>query len=130
MSVTQFADHDIGDGERKWYEPDPSWDRDDRNWGTEHKKDFLENVVPTCRDNIRAIDEAASVMTPEERKEFVSFGRRFARKILQQVDAERKERLARRDELIAAIKSGEPLSDITSRNLLELVDSALPVPAR
>lgn len=130
-SVTQFADLDIGDGERKWYEPDPYWDKEEnKNWGPEHKKDFLENVVPTCRDNINAINEGASVMTPEERKDFVSFGRRFARKILQQADAEKKESLARRAELFAAIKPGEPLSGDTARKLLELVDKVYPKPAR
>lgn len=135
MSVTQFADRDIGDGERKWYEPDPYWDRDDnRKWGPEHKKEFLENVVPTCRDNIRAINGSAYVMTPEERKDFVSFGRRFARKILQQADDEKEVSLEKRDELVDAIKGmlcyGKPMTGETSSQLLDIIDKVYPKPAR
>lgn len=82
MDVTRFADRDIGNGDRKWFVPDPSWDLESNQpWGNEHKRRFLEEVCPVCKGNIDYINEHANVMTAAERNKFVAGVRKHVEKI-------------------------------------------------
>jgi hypothetical protein len=128
MSVEQFADWDIADNERKWYEPDPDWDREDNSWGHNHKKHFLEEIVPTAKKNIEEINKSASVMTEDERKEFVKFGRAYTRKLLKIAEKKKAENQEQREILTAEICSQEYLPAELHNKLLELVDKVYPKP--
>ena len=128
MSVEQFADWDIADNERKWYEPDPDWDREDNSWGHNHKKHFLEEIVPTAKKNIEEINKSASVMTEDDRKEFVKFGRAYTRKLLKIAEKKKAENQAQREILTAEICSQEYLPAELHNKLLELVDKVYPKP--
>lgn len=130
MSVEQFADWDIADNERKWYEPNPDWDREDNSWGQNHKKRFLEEIVPTAKKNIEEINKSASVMTEDERTEFVKFGRAYTRKILREADKKKAEIKEKREILTAEICSQEYLPPELHNKLLELVDKVYPKPQK
>ena len=131
MSVTKFADHDLGDDERKWYEPDPHWDsKEARGWGKAHKKTFLKDIVPTCKANIKEINSSAKVMTEAERKEFVKAGRKYTKKILVQVEAELAEAMAKRAALIADIVAIRTRTGNPYTNLMELVNQVYPEPRK
>jgi hypothetical protein len=131
MDVVQFADWDIGDGERKWYEPDPYWDKpEEASWGKNHKKDFLENVVPTCKNNIEAIKSDATLMTEKERKAFVKAGRAFVKKTLIIAESEIKDAEDKRKELLSEIFEKFHSYEKGYKDLLELVDKAYPKPAK
>ena len=128
MSVEQFADWDIADNERKWYEPDPDWDREDNAWGHNHKKRFLEDIVPTAKKNIEEITKSASVMTEDERKEFVKFGRAYTRNILKIAEKEKTEIKAKREALTAEIYEKFHSYEQGYNDLLELVNKVYPKP--
>lgn len=127
MDVVKFADLDIGDGERKWYKPAPYWDKpENARWGKRHKKDFLENVVPTCKKNIKAIQSDASVMTEKERRAFVKAGRTFVKKILISAENEIKAAEAKRKELLGEIFEKFHSYEKGWKDLLELVNQVYP----
>lgn len=127
MDVVQFADWDIGDGERKWYEPDPYWDKpEEASWGKNHKKDFLENVVPTCKNNIEAIQSDATLMTEKERKAFVKAGRAFVKKTLIIAESEIKDAEDKRKELLSEIFEKFHSYEKGYKDLLELVKQVYP----
>ena len=132
-SVENFADHDIGDDERKWYEPDPYWEEEkNKGWGPAHKENFLKEIVPTTKKNIAEIEQSATLMTEDDRKDFVKFGRAFTRKILKKAEKEKAEIKAKREALITEIQSS-PLPRFNAHlytQLLELVDKAYPKPQR
>lgn len=131
MSVEQFADWDIGDGERKWYEPDPFWDKEEnKRWGKTHKKNFLKNVVPYTKKNIKEIEKSASVMTEDERNEFVAWGRSYVRKILRDADKEKKENLKKRETLLSEIYEKFHSYEQGYKDLLELVNKVYPEPMK
>lgn len=130
MSVEQFADWDIADNERKWYEPNPDWDREDNSWGHNHKKRFLEEIVPTAKKNIEEINKSASVMSEDERTEFVKFGRAYTRKILREADKKKAENKEKRETLLAEICSQEYLPAELHNKLVELVDKVYPKPQK
>lgn len=99
-SVENFADHDMGKDERKWYEPDPYWD----NSGyTARKERFLQEIVPTCKQNMAKIDSSATLMTEAERHDFVNFGRAFTKAILSEAEQKRQEITEKRKALIDAL---------------------------
>ena len=127
-SVESFADHDIGDDERKWYEPDPSWA--DKSWGASHKESFLNELVPTAKKNIEEINKSATLMTEDDRKEFVTFGRSYARKIFREAEKKKMEIKEQRETLTAEICSQEYLPAELHNKLLELVDKVYPKPTR
>lgn len=114
-SVENFADHDIGEDERKWYEPNPYWDENERLNGL--KERFLNEIVPTCKKNMAEIDASATVMTEDERKDFVKFGRAYTKKILKKVKTKQQETQEKRRELIACLNkvSGNP--DVESKDI-------------
>ena len=127
MDVVKFADWDIGDDERKWYEPDPCWDKPENSrWGKNHKKDFLENVVPTCKDNIKAIQSDATLMTEKERKAFVKGGRAFVKKTLIIAESEIKATEDKRKELLSEIFEKFHSYEKGYKDLLELVNQVYP----
>lgn len=127
MDVVQFADWDIGDGERKWYEPDPYWDKpEEASWGKNHKKDFLENVVPTCKNNIKVIQSDATLMTEKERKAFVKAGRAFVKKTLIIAESEIKDAEDKRNELLYEIYEKFHSYEKGYKDLLELVNQVYP----
>ena len=130
MSVEQFADWDIADNERKWYEPDPDWDKEDNAWGHNHKKRFLEEIVPTAKKNIEEINKSASVMTEDERKEFVKFGRAYTRKILREAEQKKQEIKKKREALTAEIYEKFHSYEQGYKDLLELVDKVYPKPQK
>lgn len=127
-SVENFADHDIGDDERKWYEPDPYWE--DKSWGAAHKENFLKEIVPTTKKNIAEIEQSATLMTEDDRKDFVKFGRAFTRKILKKAEKEKAEIKEQREILTAEICSQEYLPAELHNKLLELVDKVYPKPQK
>lgn len=127
-SVESFADHDIGDDERKWDVPDPYWE--DKSWGEAHKKRFLEEIVPTAKKNMEEINKSASVMTEDERKEFVKFGRAYARKYFREAEKKKAEIKEQRELLTAEICSQEYLPAELHNKLLELVDKVYPKPLK
>jgi hypothetical protein len=130
-SVENFADHDIGDDERKWYEPDPYWDEEkNKGWGATHKENFLKNIVPTTKKNIAEIEQSATLMTEDDRKDFVKFGRAFTRKILKKAEKEKAEIKAKREALTAEIFEKFHSYEKGYKDLLELVDKAYPKPAK
>ena len=124
-SVENFADHDIGDDERKWYEPDPYWDERDM---TAHKERFLNEIVPTAKKNIAEIEQSATLMTEDDRKDFVKFGRAFTRKILKKAEKEKAKIKAKREALTAEIFEKFHSYEKGYKDLLELVDKAYPKP--
>lgn len=122
-SVENFADHDIGEDERKWYEPNPYWDENERLAG--YKERFLNEVVPTCKKNMAEIDASATVMTEDERKDFVKFGRAYTKKILKEVKTKQQETQEKRRELIACLNkvSGNP--DVESKDIYNKLLAAI-----
>ena len=126
-SVEQFADHDMGNDERKWFEPDPYWDE---RGMTAHKERFLNEIVPTAKKNIEEINKSATLMTEDDRKDFVKFGRSFTRKILKNAEKEKANIKEKRELLTAEICSQEYLPAELHNKLLELVDKAYPKPQR
>ena len=130
-SVENFADHDMGEDKRKWFEPDPYWDEEQNSsWGPEHKEDFLSDTVPACRENIDEINKNASVMSEEERKDFVRFGRRFTRNILKKAAQEKETCRAKRENFLDALLPGKELSPYARDALIELVEKSFPKPLR
>ncbi len=127
-SVENFADHDIGDDERKWYEPDPYWE--DKSWGPAHKENFLKEIVPTTKKNIAEIEQSATLMTEDDRKDFVKFGRAFTRKILKKAEKEKAEIKKKREMLTAEIFDKFHSYEKGYKDLLELVDKAYPKPQK
>lgn len=123
-SVENFADHDIGDDERKWYEPDPYWDE---RGMTAHKERFLNEIVPTAKKNIEEINKSATLMTEDDRKDFVKFGRSFTRKILKNAEKEKANIKEKREALTAEIYK---LPSELHNKLLVLVDKVYPKPQR
>lgn len=95
-SVENFADHDMGNDERKWFEPDPYWDE---RGMTAHKEWFLNEIVPTAKKNIEEINKSATLMTEDDRKDFVKFGRSFTRKILKEVEKKKQEIIEKKQKL-------------------------------
>lgn len=126
-SVENFADHDMGNDERKWCEPDPYWDE---RGMTAHKEQFLNEIVPTAKKNIEEINKSATLMTEDDRKDFVKFGRSFTRKILKEVEKKKAEIKEQRETLTAEICSQEYLPAELHNKLLELVDKVYPKPIR
>jgi hypothetical protein len=126
-SVEEFADHDMGDDERKWYEPDPYWDESNM---TVHKERFLNEIVPTCKKNMAEINSSATLMTEDDRKDFVKFGRSFTREILKKAEKKKEENKEQRKILTAEIWSQEFLPAELHNKLLELVDKVYPKPQR
>ena len=126
-SVEQFADHDMGNDERKWYEPDPYWDE---RGMTAHKERFLNEIVPTAKKNIEEINKSATLMTEDDRKNFVKFGRSFTKKILKEVEKKKAENKEQRELLTAEICSQEYLPAELHNKLLELVNKVYPKPQR
>lgn len=122
-SVENFADHDMGNDERKWYEPDPYWDEHEM---FVHKERFLNKIVPTCKKNMAEIEASATLMTEDDRKDFVKFGRAFARKILKKAEKKKAEIKEQRETLTAEICSQEYLPSELSNKLLELVNKVYP----
>lgn len=122
-SVENFADHDMGNDERKWFEPDPYWDE---RGMTAHKERFLNEIVPTAKKNIEEINKSATLMTEDDRKDFVKFGRSFTRKILKEVEKKKAEIKEQRETLTAEICSQEYLPAELHNKLLELVDKVYP----
>ena len=127
-SVENFADHDIGDDERKWDEPDPYWE--DKSWGAAHKERFLNVIVPTAKKNMEEINKSASVMTEDDRKDFVKFGRAYARKYFREAEKKKMKIKEQRELLTAEICSQEYLPAELHNKLLELVDKVYPKPLR
>lgn len=127
-SVENFADHDIGDDERKWDEPDPYWE--DKSWGAAHKERFLNVIVPTAKKNMEEINKSASVMTEDDRKDFVKFGRAYARKYFRDAEKKKMEIKEQRETLTAEICSQEYLPAELHNKLLELVNKVYPKPLR
>jgi len=123
-SVEQFADHDIGNDERKWYEPDPYWDE---RGMTAHKERFLNEIVPTAKKNIEEINKSATLMTEDDRKNFVKFGRSFTRKILKEAEKKKQENKEQRELLTAEIYK---LPSEVHNKLLQLVNKVYPRPQR
>lgn len=103
-SVENFADHDMGNDERKWYEPDPYWDN---SGNLAFKERFLKEIVPICKQNMAKIDSSATLMTEDERHDFVKFGRSFTKKILSEslseAEQKRQEITEKRKALIDAL---------------------------
>lgn len=128
MNVEQFADWDIADNERKWYEPDPYWE--DKPWGATHKKRFLEEIVPTAKKNMEEINKSATLMTEDDRKDFVKFGRAYARKLFREAEKKKMEIKEKRETLSAEICSQEYLPAELHNKLLELVDKVYPKPLK
>ncbi len=128
MSVEQFADWDIADNERKWYEPDPYWE--DKSWGPAHKERFLNEIVPTAKKNMEEINKSATLMTEDDRKDFVKFGRAYARKIFREAEKKKMEIKMQRETLTAEICSQEYLPAELHNKLLELVDKVYPKPLK
>lgn len=127
MDVVQFADKDMGDGERKWYEPDPYWDKkENKKWGKTHKKEFIKDIVPTCKKNIKAIKSDASVMTEKERRAFVKAGRKFVHDVLVIAESEIKKDEEKRKELLAEIFEKFHSYEKGYKDLLELVNKVYP----
>ncbi len=127
-SVENFADHDIGDDERKWDEPDPCWE--EKSWGASHKERFLKEIVPTAKKNIEEINKSATLMTEDDRKDFVKFGRAYARKFFREAEKKKMEIKEQREILTAEICSQEYLPAELHNKLLELVDKVYPKPIR
>lgn len=123
-SVEAFADHDMGNDERKWYEPDPYWDESGM---TDYKELFLNEIVPTAKKNIDEINTSATLMTEDERKDFVKFGRSFTKKILKEAEKKKQENKEQRAFLTAEIYK---LPSELHNKLLELVDKVYPKPQR
>ncbi|MBR6892541.1 MAG: hypothetical protein IKN15_04830 [Bacteroidaceae bacterium] len=123
LSVENFADHDMGNDERKWFEPDPYWDE---RGMTAYKERFLNEIVPTAKKNIEEINKSATLMTEDDRKDFVKFGRSFTRKILKEVEKKKAEIKEQRETLTAEICSQEYLPAELHNKLLELVDKVYP----
>lgn len=123
-SVEAFADHDMGNDERKWFEPDPYWDESGM---TAHKERFLNEIVPTAKKNIDEINTSATLMTEDERKDFVKFGRSFTKKILKEAEKKKQENKEQREFLTAEIYK---LPSELHNKLLELVDKVYPKPQR
>ena len=126
-SVENFADHDMGNDERKWYDPSPYWDE---RGMTTHKEHFLNEIVPTAKKNIEEINKSATLMTEDDRKDFVKFGRAFTRKILKKAEKEKAEIKAKREALTAEIFEKFHSYEKGYKDLLELVDKAYPKPAK
>ena len=126
-SVENFADHDMGNDERKWYEPDPYWDE---RGMTTHKEHFLNEIVPTAKKNIEEINNSATLMTEDDRKNFVKFGRAFTRKILKKAEKEKAEIKEKREILTAEIFEKFHSYEKGYKDLLELVDKVYPKPAK
>lgn len=123
-SVEQFADHDMGNDERKWYEPDPYWDE---RGMTAHKERFLNKIVPTAKKNIEEINKSATLMTEDDRKNFVKFGRSFTKKILKEAEKKKQENKEQRELLTAEIYK---LPSEVHNKLLQLVNKVYPRPQR
>ena len=126
-SVENFADHDMGNDERKWYEPAPYWDE---HGMTTHKEHFLNEIVPTAKKNIEEINNSATLMTEDDRKNFVKFGRAFTRKILKKAEKEKAEIKEKRESLTAEIFEKFHSYEKGYKDLLELVDKVYPKPAK
>lgn len=127
MDVVQFADKDIGDGERHWYEPDPYWDKkENKSWGKNHKKEFLKSIVPTCKKNIKAIQTDATVMTEKERREFVKAGRKFVHDVLVIAENDIKANEEKRKELLSEIYEKFRSYEKGYKDLVELVNKVYP----
>lgn len=99
-SVENFADHDMGKDERKWYEPEPYGDN---SGNTARKERFLKEIVPTCKQNMAKIESSATLMTEDERHDFVKFGRSFTKEILCEAEQKRQENIEKRKALIDAL---------------------------
>ena len=127
-SVEGFADHDIGDDERKWDEPDPYWE--DKSWGASHKERFLNEIVPTAKKNMEEINNSATLMSEDDRKDFVKFGRAYARKYFREAEKKKMEIKEQRETLTAEICSQEYLPAELHNKLLELVDKVYPKPIK
>lgn len=124
-SVENFADHDMGNDERKWYEPDPYWDKQNM---TAYKEQFLNEIVPTCKKNMAEINSSATLMTEDDRKDFVKFGRAFTRKILKKAEQEKATIKEQRELLTAEICSQEYLPAELHNKLVDLVNKVYPKP--
>ena len=125
-SVENFADHDMGNDERKWYEPDPYWDE---RGMTTHKEHFLNEIVPTAKKNIEEINNSATLMTEDDRKNFVKFGRAFTRKILKKAEKEKEQIAEKRKELLDCLKNiaGNSYEDnIDCIPLIHLINTIYP----
>ena len=123
-SVETFADHDMGNDERKWYEPDPYWDE---RGMLGYKERFLNEIVPTTKKNIEEINKSATLMTEDDRKNFVKFGRSFTKKILKEAEKKKQENKEQRELLTAEIYK---LPSELHNKLLVLVDKVYPRPQR
>jgi len=132
-SVENFADHDMGNDERKWYEPDPYWE--DKPWGAAHKERFLNDIVPTAKKNMEEINASATLMTEDDRKEFVKFGRAYARKYFREAEKKKQEIKEKREYAISKLQylrnalNGLPDETIYTV-FMELIDKVYPKPQK
>lgn len=124
-SVENFADHDIGNDERKWYEPDPYWDE---RGMLGYKERFLNEIVPTAKKNMEEINKSATLMTEDDRKDFVKFGRAYTRKILKEVENKKQEIAEKRKELIDSLNNlaGNYADDTNYIKLMHLISATFP----
>ena len=132
-NVENFADHDMGNDERKWYEPDPYWE--DKPWGAAHKERFLNDIVPTAKKNMEEINASATLMTEDDRKEFVKFGRAYARKYFREAEKKKQEIKEKREYAISKLQylrnalNGLPDETIYTV-FMELIDKVYPKPQK
>lgn len=117
-NVENFADHDIGNGVRKWYEPDPYWD-ERQMFG--YKKRFLNDIVPTTKKNIETINKSATLMTEDDRKDFVKFVRAYTRKKLVEVENKKLEIRRKRNELFDCLNNLARKSGADDTNYIKLM---------
>lgn len=118
-SVENFADHDMGNDERKWYEPAPYLDESGMEYRKEH---FLKEIVPTCKKNMAEIEASATLMTEYERKNFVKFGRSFTAKILSEVEQQKQEITKKRMALIECLNNLVGNVNVGGKNYVELLN--------
>lgn len=118
-SVENFADHDMGNDERKWYEPDPYWDESGMTYRKEH---FLKEIVPTCKKNMAEIEASATLMTEDERHDFVKFGRSFTTQILEEAEQQRQEITEKRKALIDCLNNLAGNVNAGGKNYVELLN--------
>lgn len=118
-SVENFADNDMGNDERKWYVPAPYLDNPVY---TARKERFLSEIVPTCMKNMAKINSSATLMTEDDRKDFVKFGRSFTKKILTEVEQKKQEITEKRKSLIDCLNNLAGNVNAGGKNYVELLN--------
>ena len=95
-----------------------------------HKEHFLNEKKKKKKKNIEEINKSATLMTEDDRKDFVKFGRAFTRKILKKAEKEKAEIKEKRERLTAEIFEKFHSYEKGYKDLLELVDKVYPKPAK